>query len=90
MLTATGKTTRRLYRPGDEYHPDREAGKVTPRKEDIPEEYWPLLEWYESKFRGSRRENPPVDPVLAMKGMWKGLWKNEKPDEYVRKLREWD
>lgn len=90
MLTATGKSTRRVFRPGDEYHPARESGKVVPRKEEIPEQYWPLLDWYGSKFGNAPGKTVPADPLLAMKGMWKGLWQDEKPDAYVRRLREWD
>ena len=81
---------RRIFRPGDEYHPDREGGKITPKKEEIPEEYWSLLDWYESRFGKALKANLPADPLLAMKGMWKGLWKDERPDAYVRRLREWD
>ena len=90
ILTGTGKNMRRIFRPGDEYHPDREGGKITPKKEEIPEEYWPLLDWYESRFGKALKANLPADPLLAMKGMWKGLWKDERPDAYVRRLREWD
>jgi hypothetical protein len=89
LLTGTGKTTRRIFRPGDEYHPGREGGKITPKKEDIPEKYWPLLDWYEAKFGKAIKENRRPDPLLAMKGMWKGLWKDESPDSFVRRLREW-
>ncbi|MSQ71882.1 MAG: hypothetical protein EXR27_11430 [Betaproteobacteria bacterium] len=89
MLAATGKNTRRIFHPDDEYHPDREGGKVCPKREEIPEEYWPLLDWYEARFGKTFKKNLPTDPVLAMKGMWKGLWKDEKPDAYVRRLREW-
>ena len=90
MLTGTGKTTRRIFRSGDDYHPDREGAKIIPQKEDIPEEYWPLLDWYQSKFGEATKEKRLADPIVAMKGMWKGLWKDEKPDAYVRRLREWD
>lgn len=90
MLTATGKNKRRIFRPGDEHHPDREGGKITPKKEEIPEEYWPLVDWYASRFGKALKESLSADPLLAMKGMWKGLWKDEKPDAYVRRLREWD
>ena len=90
ILTGTGKNTRRIFHPGDEYHPAREGGKITPKKEEIPEKYWPLLDWYESRFGKSLKENRLADPLLAMKGMWKGLWKDEKPDAYVRRLREWE
>ena len=90
MLVATGKNTRRIFRPGDEYHPDREGGKTAPNRNEIPQQYWPLLDWYESRFAKPATDKRQVDPILALKGMWKGLWKDEKPDAYVRRLREWD
>jgi hypothetical protein len=90
MLFATGKSTRRLFRPADDYHPDREGGKIIPKKEELPEPYWPLLDWYESKYGKMGKAQPRPNPLEAMKGMWKGLWKDEDPDSYVRSLREWD
>ena len=41
---------RRLFKDGDDYHPYREGGKTKPRKSDIPEKYWPLLEWYDKEY----------------------------------------
>src|SRR5713226_10749745 len=43
MLFATGKSTRRLYREGDEAHPKRH-GKITPERDAIPPEYHHLLD----------------------------------------------
>ena len=34
MLFETGKTRRRLFRPGDSYNPAREDSKITPARED--------------------------------------------------------
>lgn len=90
ILTDTGKSMRRLFRAGDDYHPDREKGKTLPKKEDVPEEYWPLLDWYKSKYAPEEEIASRPDPIAAMTGMWKGLWKDDDPDQYVRNLREWD
>ena len=46
MLFATGKARRRLFRPGDPYDPAREQGKIVPQREDLPEEYRNLVDWY--------------------------------------------
>src|SRR4051794_21323654 len=35
MLYVTGKNTRRLFREGDDFNPERRSGKVIPRKEDL-------------------------------------------------------
>lgn len=43
-----------------------------------------------SKHRLIRATPEPrgVDPILALRGQGKGLWVNESPDDYVRRLRE--
>src|SRR4051794_29062822 len=41
MLYAPADGGRRLFRQGDDYHPYREGGKVTPDLADLPQEYWP-------------------------------------------------
>jgi hypothetical protein len=50
MLTRTGTGRRRLFRSGDKYHPLRAEGNVTPSREDLPEKYHHLLDWYEAKY----------------------------------------
>jgi len=41
------------------------------------------------KAAAKRPEQPKrLEGILKMRGMGKALWKNEDPDEYVRKLRE--
>jgi len=83
-LYATGRGTRRLYREGDQFHASRAAGRSCPRREDIPERYWGLLDWY-AEDRRSREE---VDPILSLRGLGKQIWSDEHPDEYVHRLRE--
>ncbi len=88
MLFATGKHTRRLYRPGDPAHPAR-TGKITPRPGQMPERYHQLLDWYEKQFaRSSREQMLESDPILGLRGLGKEIWEGEDPDEYVRRLRE--
>ena len=94
MLYETGTGRRRLFRPGDDYHPEREGPperrgtRITPRREDIPERYRSLLDWYETEYvrRADGGEEP--DPILALVGLGKEIWNGEHPDEYVRRLRE--
>ena len=91
MLYETGKGQRRLFRPGDSYHPDREGGKILPNKEDVPEDYRDLIDWYNTKFKKTGKRDSGEDPLLGLRGMWKGLWKEEKPDDYVQRLRkDWE
>ena len=88
MLYETGEGRRRLFQKGDSYHPGREGAKVVPRRDEIPEEYLPLLEWYERDYSKRTRREPEADPLLALRGSGKALWSDEHADEYVRRLRE--
>jgi hypothetical protein len=79
--------TYRLFRTGDRSDPARH-GKTKPAREDLPERYHALLDWYEQKYAGKETvmsENE--DPVLRMRGVGKELWKDTDADEYVRSLR---
>jgi len=90
MLFATVKTRRRLLRPGDPYHPNREGAKMVPDRDELPPEYRYLLDWYYSEYvprtRGSG--GGPADPILDLRGLGKEIWAGEDADEYVRRLRE--
>jgi len=83
MLTAVGKK-RRLFKPGDPVHPQR-AGKIVPDRDEIPERYRDLLDWYEQEYARAAEEE---DPFLAMEGLHKEIWEGIDPDEYIRELRE--
>lgn len=92
MLFETGKGRRRLYQEGDATWPGR-IGKMLPRKEDIPTKYHYLLDWHQKWNRrplGKTVRPAPrsMDPLLALKGSGRDLWKDEHADEYVRRLRE--
>jgi hypothetical protein len=86
MLYATGKHTRRLFRPGDDYHPDREGSDTTPNSKSIPSAYQDLLVWYDDFC--SHGGEPAGDPWAEMFGSGKDLWADEKPDDYIRRMRE--
>lgn len=88
MLFATGKTTRRLFRPGDASHPARDGSKVVPAKEDIPEEYRHLVDWYLTEYVSKRTDAEKTDPILQLRGLGKEIWTGEDPDRYVRRVRE--
>jgi hypothetical protein len=99
MLYATDKSRRRLYRPGDPSHPERRS-KITPRRDEIPEKYHELLDWYESEYAmraaegGSRAATATAearvaaDPILGLFGSGREIWEGIDPDEYVRLMRE--
>jgi hypothetical protein len=83
MLFETAKSRRRLFRPGDPYHPKRERGKTMPDRDDIPAAYHPLLDWYVREWAGT----PAKDPLLALAARHREVWKGVGADAYVRRLR---
>lgn len=88
MLFATGKLTRRLFRSGDRFHPERQGTKIVPQREEIPSEYHYLLDWYASDYCAKQLPRAEEDSILALRGLGKEIWGDENPDEYVRRLRE--
>jgi hypothetical protein len=95
MLYETRSGFRRIFRAGDDTHPDRiqerRASKATPRREEIPAAYHDLLDWYE---RWIETGNHPVpisniddDPLLRLRGSGRHIWADEHADEYVENLR---
>ena len=88
MILETSNGRRRLFRKGDPFHPEREDGKITPNRDDLPYGYSGLLKWYD-EWSGSGGANPKKeDPLLSLRGSGKHLWADEHADDYVRRLRE--
>lgn len=88
MLVETAPGRRRLFRTGDSYHLAREGSKTRPAPEDLPEKYRSLLDWYRKWDAAAAARRGDDDPILALVGSGKHLWRGEDPDEYVRRLRE--
>lgn len=87
LLFETGKSRRRLFQPGDPYHPGRREGKTHPERADLPEAYRALVDWYLEDVAPDLR----ADPLLALYGSWASLLDGKSADDYVRELREgWD
>jgi hypothetical protein len=86
MLYETRRGMRRLYREGDDSHPDRH-GKIVPKRDDIPEQYRYLLDWYETEYASAGKE-AWLGGIFEMIGAGKEIFAGEDPDEYVRRLRE--
>jgi len=87
MLFETGPNRRRLYRPGDHFHPARHGGKCVPIATQLPGKYRPLLTWHATAYGGKSPRAAGADPLLAMKGSGKALWAKEHADRYVGRLR---
>lgn len=88
MLFATGKTTRRLFRPGDAHHAARDGSKITPAREEIPPEFHHILDWYFAEYTTKPADTEKTDPILQLRGLGKEIWTGEDPDSYVRRLRQ--
>ena len=79
--------TYRLFRPGDHAHPFRK-GKMKPDREQLPEKYHYVLDWYEQDYCGrTQMIKEEEDPILMMRGVGKEIWAGTDPDDYVRDLR---
>jgi hypothetical protein len=88
MLFETKPGRRRLFRTGDPYDPAREGAKMVPVREELPEEYASLLDWYRTWNKNNVEQRIENDPLLALYGSGKDLWAEEHADEYIRRLRE--
>jgi hypothetical protein len=88
MLLETAPGRRRLFRVGDPYHPSREGGKVTPDAGAIPNRYVDVISWYREWSSRAAASRAETDPLLALKAAGLNLWTGERPDDYVRRLRE--
>lgn len=84
MLFETGKSRRRLFRPGDPYDRSRDGGRVTPDRDAIPARYHALLDWYAQHWARSRGD----DPLLALAARHRKIWRGVGGDRYVKTLRE--
>ena len=62
---------------------------MVPDKEDIPAAYRNLVDWYQDTYCGQANRPPEnwLGGFLSMRGLFKDTWKDESPDDYVRRLR---
>lgn len=86
MLFATTGTRRRLYRPGDTVHLGRSSARARPEREDLPEQYRYLLDWYRD-WAGSH-EVSAASEFLASRGITSCFRSAEEADAWVAHLRE--
>lgn len=92
MLFKTQPGNLRLLRAGDYTDPQRRS-KQTPKREELPTQYQPLLDWYEEWSRQtppSGKPNYENDPLIRLIGSGKHIWADEHADEYVENLRRED
>ena len=93
MLYETQDGKLRLFLPSDWVDPRRQSrrpSKQQPNRLEIPEQYWPLLDWY-ARWCERYVEPAPVkfedDPLIRLIGSGKHIWADEHADEYVENLR---
>ena len=98
LLYETRSGFRRLFRPADDVHPNRWQSRNEPKqlpiRDQIPEEYWPLLDWYSTWAQGQSESGSDFDiendPLLRLRGSGRHIWADEHADEYVENLRRED
>lgn len=96
MLFETTPGYLRLFCPGDLIHPDRiqqrKQPKSVPRREQIPSQYWHLLDWYETWSKKAEFQKAPIrwedDPLIRLIGSGEHIWSDEHADAYVERLRK--
>ena len=90
LLLETGPGRRRLFRPGDPYHPGRAGGKSAPKAlEDFRDyDFNGALKTYSDWCEKNREDRIENDPLLALRGSGKHIWADEDADTYIRRLRE--
>ncbi len=88
ILTENPDGTLRRFRPGDPYHPTRKGGRTQPKPHSLPAEYHSLLRPEDTREEPSQF-SVDDDPILALSGVGKEMWKKLGGGEaFIRALRE--
>lgn len=88
MLTRNPNGAYRLYRHGDEYHPGRAGGKTCPAVNAISPKYKALSEWFHREYDIRPEFSASEDPLLALRGLGKELWKElGSGEKFIHELR---
>lgn len=95
MMFETRPGYLRLFRPGDYTDPSRtqrqRLSKHMPKREEVPPQYYPLLDWYgewSKQHPASEEPSWEDDPLIRLTGSGKHIWADEHADEYINRLRE--
>ena len=88
ILTENSDGTLRLFRFGDPYHVSRRVGRTQPKPHAIPMKYHYLLR-PEDEHAQPVYFSPEEDPILALAGVGKEMWKRLGGGEaFIRAIRD--
>jgi hypothetical protein len=74
--------------PGRAGPADQRGKRFTPQRADLPDQYAPLLDWYRTQYSPAPESHgADGDPILSLRGLGRGIWAGEHPDQYVARLR---
>jgi hypothetical protein len=96
MLFETRAGYLRLFRRGDFVDFQRQPHqrpKYAPERDEIPLQYHPFLDWYETwseEHQVAAKPSWEDDPLIRLIGSGKHIWADEHADEYVENLRRED
>jgi hypothetical protein len=84
ILTETRRGYRRLFREGDPFDASRENGKIIPDAKELPEQYRPLISWYQSSYNQRQVKTMAADErVRILKTLIGSI-----PDEDLKRMSE--
>jgi hypothetical protein len=88
ILTENPDGSLRLFRTGDSFHPTRRTGRTAPKPHALPVQYEYLLQNQTEGPSGNFEYSPAEDPILAISGVGKEMWKQLGGGEaFIRALR---
>jgi len=89
MLTRSGRGRRRLFRRGDDFHPLRGNGKTMPRREELPQEYRELIDWYKTEY-DRPKEDTEAERGASGEALMKlmGRISRDDADEMIRIIND--
>ena len=65
MLYRNADGTFRLFRDGDDCHPERYRGRTMPARDALPQRYWHLADWYINDYRTAYSPSANGDSVAS-------------------------
>ena len=93
FLTETVRGRRRLFRPQDSYHTEREGSPTVPTADELPEKYRMLLDWYRDWFLRNAGGSQPapssaIESTKAVLRRFAGCLTKEEGEEMMRAIAD--